>query len=180
MRRIIVNALAIALLFALIPSARAGQRLVSTMGNVSAVSAAAGYYLRPVSGVSQTFIAGDEAPAQLFEIVRPNNERISIGRLHTSCSCVQLEASKSTFEAGEPALLTLRNVRPTPPNGQGYALYVQIVSPVRATLRQDTFVQSDRFRSPAPTTVRHSYEYAAPAVGPMNRINYQEQSWYRY
>ena len=178
MRRLLAYALAITVLFAL-PSP-AGQRLVSTMGNVSAVSAAGGYFLRPVSGVSQAFISGDEAPAQLFEIVRPNNQPISIGRLHTSCSCVQLEAAKSTFEAGEPAILTLRNVRPTPPNGQGYALYVQIVAPVRATLRQDTFVQSDQFRSPAPTMTMHGYDYPAAAPAPVNRIDYQEQSWYRY
>ncbi len=121
--------------------------MVSTMGNVNAVMEERGFRLVPVSEV---YVSGDESPARVYEIIRPNNERITIGRLNTSCSCVQLEAEKSVFQRGERALVTLRNVRATPPNGQNYAFYVQVTSPIRTTLRADLFIQSDRFLQAQP------------------------------
>lgn len=124
----------------------AGQALVSSMGNVNAVMEANGFRIVPVYDMIQVASSSDQAQPQVFEIIRPGAERIAIGRMNTSCSCVQLEATKPVFERGERAFLTLRNVRETPPNGQHYAFYVQIVSPIRTTLRADTFVQSDRFR----------------------------------
>lgn len=130
--------------------AAAGQGLVSTMANVDAVSEKGGFYLAPASGFTAAYVYGDEAPPQVFEIIRPRNARFSIGRLHTSCSCVQVETAKTTYEQGERAFLVLRNIRATPPNGQNYAIYAQIVSPIRTTLRIDTFMQSDRYRGNAP------------------------------
>lgn len=142
--------------------AGAGQAVVSTMANVPAVSSSRGFYIAPVTDVRHVGIAGDETHPQVFEIIRPRGEAIAIGRLHTSCSCVQLETYKSRYGSGERAFITLRNVRPTPPDGQMYAFYVQIVSPQRATLRYDTFVRSDRFqpRQVYPTT------YAPTAYAP--------------
>ncbi|MDR1744415.1 MAG: VOC family protein, partial [Planctomycetota bacterium] len=69
--------------------------------------------------------------------------------LFTSCSCIQLESQKRSFAVGERAILTLRNIRPTPTAGQMYAVFVQVTSPVRTTLRFDTFVQSGS-SSPTP------------------------------
>lgn len=116
-----------------------------------------GFQIVPVTNVNVNYIPGDESAPQVFEIIRPYNEPFTIGRLNTSCSCVQLEAQKSTFSRGERAFVTLRNVRATPPNGQNYAFYVQINSPVRATLRHDFFLQSDRFRGQQPTYTNYSY-----------------------
>jgi predicted lactoylglutathione lyase len=65
---------------------------------------------------------------------------------------VQLVSSQKTFAAGEQVVLELRNVRPTPPAGQIYALYVQVTSPIRATLRYDTFLKSSQFIHPEPPT----------------------------
>ena len=123
--------------------ADAGQVRSSTTRGLSAVTSANGFSLRPVGTGGQYY--GDLAPTQLFEIVRPSNQRISIGRLFTSCTCVVLEADKTTFEPGEPAIVRLRNIHATPPQGQMYAVYVQLNSPIRTVLRHDTFVRSSQF-----------------------------------
>lgn len=140
--------------------------VVSTMANVDAVSEAGGFYLVPVHGYSAVRVAGEEAPAQVFEVIRPRGEGFSIGRLHTSCTCVQVETPKSAYANGERAFLVLRNFRATPPNGQNYAIYAQIVSPIRTTLRVDTFVQSDRYRAGNSLRVAHAPSYQSDAYGP--------------
>jgi hypothetical protein len=126
-------------------SAQSADTLVSTMRNVNAVMEARGFRIIPAPDLSGDQPLGDEAPVFAVEIVRPRGERITINRLFTSCSCVQLEADKQTFEEGERAVLRFRNILPTPPAGQIYAMYVQVTSPIRTTLRYDTFVQSARF-----------------------------------
>ncbi len=116
-----------------------------------------GFQIVPVRDVQVNYIPGDESAPRVYEIIRPYNEPFTIGRLNTSCSCVQLEAPKSTFARGERAFVTLRNVRATPPNGQNYSIFVQINSPVRTTLRHDLFLQSDRFRSQQPAYTNVAY-----------------------
>lgn len=128
-------------------TAQAGQ-LVSSMRNVSAYRDYAGYYISPIT---TTVIPGDYAPAQVFELVRPSLGKISLGRLFTSCTCIQLSADKKTFGYGEQVLFTLRNVRPT--NGKTYPFYVQVTSPIRATLRYDAYVISDQFVVAPPVEV---------------------------
>ncbi len=116
--------------------------LVSSMRNVSAVAEAHGFRLNPAYDSAQPIGAGDLAAPQAFEILRPDGKPLVIGRMFTSCTCIQLEAPKRSFAQGERAVFQLRNIKPTPLNGQIYAMYVQIVSPIRTTLRFDTFVQS--------------------------------------
>ncbi len=126
-------------------SAQAGDSpVVSTMRNVNAVSQSRGYYILP-AGISPEGSTGSLAPIQTFEVIRPESGAFTIGRLYTSCTCVQLQAPKRSFAAGERAVLELKNVRPTPVNGQMYAVYIQITKPVRVTLRYDTYVQSSQF-----------------------------------
>ncbi len=110
---------------------------------LNAVAQAQGFHLQPVGTMPQG--AGDLAPVQLVEIVRPGNQAIRIGRLFTSCVCVSLEADSNYFAAGQPAILRLRNVKATPQAGQMYAMYVQITSPVNTTLQLNTFVRSAMF-----------------------------------
>ncbi len=121
----------------------AERALVSTMRNVNAVMEAQGFRINPAFEHSGFTVEGELAPVQTFEIMRPDGKAFNIGRLYTSCTCIQLESPKRSFAQGERALLQLHNIRPTPVNGQIYAIYVQITSPVRTTLRFDTFVQSD-------------------------------------
>ncbi len=142
----------VALIATLAVPVMAAAPMVSSMAQANGVSSYMGYQLVPAPQAGTRFIAGDEAPAQQFELLRPINDRVTIGRIFTSCSCIQVEAPKRTYEPGERIFLTLRNVRPTPPQGQMYAFYVQVASPVRTTLRQDLFMQSDRFRQAQPVS----------------------------
>jgi hypothetical protein len=144
-RRLSGAAIAAAILFSVDFSALSGEALVSTMRNVNAVMESRGFRIIPAPDLSGDQPFGDEAPVFAVEIVRPKGEKITISRLFTSCSCVRLEADKQTFDEGERAVLRLRNVLPTPPAGQIYAMYVQVTGPIRTTLRYDTFVQSTRF-----------------------------------
>lgn len=168
MRRIML--LAVVLLIPAATATAAQRALVSSMKKVRAVTESRGYFIVPAHESAGRVIPGDEAPTQAFEIVRPSSSRVTLGRLFTSCSCIQLESPKATFEKGERIVLTLRNVRPTPPGGQTYAVYVQLTSPVRATLRYDTFVQSDRFVASKPAAVAevpapHNAGHSEPEAG---------------
>ena len=119
-------------------------QVVSTMSRaIPAVMQQNGFQLVPAGSAGQ--FRGDLAPVQTFEIVRPGNQPVTIGRLFTSCSCVRLESPRMSYQPGEPAVVHLRNIKATPPGGQNYAIYVQITSPIRTTLRYDTFVQSSQF-----------------------------------
>lgn len=136
-----------------------GEAVVSTMQNVSAYFQYGGYSIEPLDTVT---IAGDHGPAQRFRIARPSNGGFSIGRLYTSCTCIQVSMDKRSFGWGETAVLTVRNVLPT--NGNTYPFYVQITSPIRVTLRYDTYVISDRFVVPPPVIVQP--EETLPAAEP--------------
>ncbi len=136
--------------------AAADQGLASTMGTVPAAANVSGFYIAPATDYLVTVIPGDEAAPKLFEIIRPNSEPFSIGRLLTSCSCVRLESYKTSFGPGERAFLTLRNIRPTPPTGRNYAFFVQLIAPERATLRYDVYVISDRFLEQPPRYAAYS------------------------
>ncbi|MCD8351170.1 MAG: hypothetical protein LUC93_11230 [Planctomycetaceae bacterium] len=138
------------LLFALVTAslATAGQGLVSTKKNVSAYMEFNGYHLTPIGKME---IPGDQSAAQLFEVTRPGMGPITLGRLFTSCTCIQATAEKRKFARGETVTIMLRNVRPT--TGQTYPFYVQVTSPIRATLRYDTWVISDQFVVAPPVVV---------------------------
>lgn len=127
-----------------------GEAVVSTMRNVSAYFQYGGFSIAPVD---TTPAAGDYGPAQRFQIVRPSSGGFSIGRLYTSCTCIQVSTDKRSFGHGETAMLTVRNVLPT--SGNTYPFYVQITGPIRATLRYDTYVVSDRYAVSAPVVVSH-------------------------
>lgn len=131
----------------------AAQKVVSTMKKVPAVDEAGGYFITPALDLPSMLYPGDESASQSFEILGPSASGISIGRIFTSCSCIQVEASKRSFASGERATFTMRNVKPTTPGGQMYSIFIQVTSPVRATLKYDTFVQSDRFLGQSPVVV---------------------------
>lgn len=135
--------LAVVSLAALVATLGAAGEIQSTMRNVSSgVYEAQGYQLSPAYDVQVASTARDLATPQAFELFRPDDRAVTIGRMFTSCSCIQLETTKRTFEPGERILFQLHNVRATPTNGQVYAIFVQLTKPVRTTLRIDTFVQT--------------------------------------
>jgi predicted lactoylglutathione lyase len=120
----------------------AGEEIVSSMRNVNAIADAGGFSIAPAYQSGGETPAGDYAPVQIFEIVRPAGRAVAIGRLFTSGREIRVEAAKRRFDPGEQALLTLRNIEPTPPTGQVFTIYVQVVMPLRVTLKYDVFVQS--------------------------------------
>lgn len=119
------------------------QMVSTTARGLNAVTQAGGFMIQSAGTAPASY--SDLAPQQLLEIVRPGNRPFTIGRMFTSCTCVRLEADARSYGAGERAVLRLRNVVATPPSGQNYAVYVQITSPIKATLRYDTFMQSSQF-----------------------------------
>ena len=132
-------------MFAAHSSQAAESALKSTMRNVNAVAQTKGYYITPAPDKSGAQPDGVLAPIQAFELIRPGMGPITISRLYTSCTCVNLISPQRSFAKGERAILELHNVRATPINGQIYAIYIQVSGAVRATLRYDTFVQSSQF-----------------------------------
>lgn len=134
---------AVALLFILAVSTIGAGEIISVMRNVNAVGEYQGFRINPAYDSAAPGTPEDLAPVQAFEILRPQGRAVTLGRLYTSCTCVRLEAPKRSFGPNERVILQLRNVQPTPLNGQVYAIYIQITSPVNTTLRFDTFVQSN-------------------------------------
>ena len=139
-------ALPLSILIAL--SAAAGDGMASTVRNTNAVMEANGFRLLPAFDGGGRIEAEDLSPPQALEVIRPDDRPLTIGRLFTSSRDIRLEAAKRTFAAGERALLTLRNVSPTPPEGQIYTVYVQLAAPMRTTLKFDAFIQSQMVKAP--------------------------------
>lgn len=149
-----------ALLFLAAVGAAHAASAASPVAGAGSAAGDRGFFIVPVYDVRAIRTAADSGQPQIFEIIRPNGAPITLGRLNTSCSCVQLEAEKREYAQGERAFLILRNVRATPPDGRMYAFYVQIAAPIATTLRADTFVRSDRFQHAPPVrTVRRSPIY---------------------
>ncbi len=74
----------------------------------NAVMEHSGFFLTPVGTEPEG--EGDLAPPQLFELVRPNDQPITIGRLYTSCVCVALEAEKSSYAQDEKVVFARRGM----------------------------------------------------------------------
>lgn len=140
--------LIVTLLFLIASNVFAAQPIRSTMKTVDSVYLGGGYFIIPAENSNGAYY--DLASSLAFEIIRPNEDPLTLGRLHTSCSCITLETEKSSFGKGEQAIFHVRNVEPTPPEGQTYAFFIQITAPIRITLRYDVFVKTgDVINTPA-------------------------------
>ena len=84
---------------------------------------------------------GDATPSQWFEIVRPGNGPLRIGRMSTTCVCIRARAPKRRIEAGERALVEVRTVSRPPVNNIIYGLYLNLLEPERLTLDVDVPVR---------------------------------------
>lgn len=132
---------------------------VSTQNNIGGYFEYAGFTIVP-AGDAVPARSGDLSAARAFEILRPGQQAFTVGRLYTSCNCFQIEIGKKRFMAGERAIVTLRNVRPT--TGRNYPFYIQIGSPLRVVLRHDAYIISDQYAASA------AVPEAAPAIaGPV-------------
>lgn len=136
--------LLVAFIVSFTPSGARAQdgSLVSTMGLDIGVESADGIRIVPAPDIHTGVYTQDLAPPQVFELIRPDNGPVSIGRLMTSCTCLSASMEKRNFGAGERAVLTVRNIKATPAEGATYAVFVQVTSPVQQTLQLDLFVKS--------------------------------------
>jgi hypothetical protein len=109
---------------------------------ISAGTAAAGDSIRllPALDVPPGIHANDVAPSQWFEIVRPANGPLRIGRLTTTCGCIMARAPKRRVPAGERALIEVRTLTRPPINHITYGMYVSVLEPEKLTLDIDVTV----------------------------------------
>jgi len=127
-----------------------------------AVTVQGGMSLAPASDVAVQDYAGDVGPAQVFEVVRPLDQPLTLGRVHTSCTCVKLSSEKTSFAAGERALITMRVVD-HPVAGNVYMIDVEVRAPIRTTFRRQVFPTEHPSTSVIPTPAAKPVE-PAPAV----------------
>ncbi len=96
--------------------------------------------LVPATDIPPGFHPGDAAPSQWFEVVRPGNAAIRIGRISATCTCVGVRIPKRTYDAGERVLLEARTVTKPPRNDLTYGIYVNIVEPVQTVVDADVTI----------------------------------------
>lgn len=126
----------------------AGERqpeLVSDFDMIfSAVAAVDGIRLVKAEDVPGNVYTEDCGPSQVLEIIRPNQAPIQVGRLTTSCSCLQATMARRDYGHGERAFIEVRNITPTVPDGATYLVFAQLTGPYKETLQFDLFAKSDR------------------------------------
>ncbi len=93
--------------------------------------------LVPALDVPPGIHPGDAAPSQWFEVVRPGDAALQIGRLSATCTCVGVRIPKRNYAAGERVLIEARTVTKPPRNNLTYGIYVNIVQPVQTVVDAD-------------------------------------------
>ncbi len=96
--------------------------------------------LVPATDIPPGFHPGDATPSQWFEVVRPGNAAIRIGRISATCTCVGVRIPKRFYEAGERVLLEARTVTKPPRNDLTYGIYVNVVEPVQTVVDADVTI----------------------------------------
>ena len=89
-----------------------------------------------VTDVTPADYPEDKGPAQVFEIIRPENAPLTLGRLSLSCTCIEVstEGGKTSFEADERVLITVRQVKDAPKGGAVFTMTAQVLTPKAAIL----------------------------------------------
>lgn len=138
-------ALLFLLIAALCPAGERQPELVSDFEMIfSAVAAVDGIRLVKADDVPGNVYTEDCGPSQVLEIIRPNQGAIHVGRLMTSCACLQATLAKREYAAGERAFIEVRNVKPTVAGGATYLVFAQLTAPHKETLQFELFAKSDR------------------------------------
>jgi hypothetical protein len=108
----------------------------------NAIAAIVGIRVVAAGDIQGNSYTEDYGPAQVLEIIRPDQGPITVGRLMTSCSCLRATMEKRAFGQGERAFIEVRNVRATPPDGATYLVFARLNQPYQATLQHELFVKS--------------------------------------
>lgn len=124
------------------PSYGAGSTFGQTADITSAsASDAASFKLVPAPDVPPGVHANDAGPSQWYEIIRPGNGPIRIGRVNSTCVCVGVRVPNRFVAAGERALIEARMVTRSQVSNVTYGIYVSILEPVQTMVDADITVQ---------------------------------------
>jgi hypothetical protein len=102
--------------------------------------AAGGFQLVPAYDIPSTR-TNDAAPAQWFEIKRPGDGPIRIGRVSSSCVCIGVRVPNRFIAQGERALVEARVLTRPPANNLTYVIGVNIIEPRSEMLSADVTVR---------------------------------------
>lgn len=83
----------------------------------------------------------DALPSQWFEIIRPGNAPIRIGRVSSTCVCVSPRVPSRFVGQGERALIEARIVQRPARNNLTYGIFVNVVEPVTQTVDSDITIR---------------------------------------
>ncbi len=83
----------------------------------------------------------DALPSQWFEIIRPGNAPIRIGRVSSTCVCVSPRVPNRLVGQGERALIEARILQRPPRNNLTYGIIVNVVEPVTQTIDSDITIR---------------------------------------
>ncbi len=114
---------------------------VVTSAPIGATEMAGEFRLVPAPDVPSSDRPNDAAPSQWFEIVRPGNGPIRIGRVSSSCVCVSVRVPNRFIGAGERALVEARIVSRPPMNNLTYGIFVSVLEPVNTMLDADVTIR---------------------------------------
>lgn len=119
--------------------------LVPTYGSPETVAAmtspltpaVGGYQLVPAPDIPPRSHPNDAGPSQWFEILRPGNGPIRIGRVSSTCVCVGVRVPNRHIAAGERALIEARTLTRPPARNLTYGIYVNVEEPEKTVLDAD-------------------------------------------
>ena len=109
----------------------------SVAGQTVANMGAREFKLVPALDVPPGNHPNDAGPSQWFEVVRPDNGPVRIGRMSSTCVCVGVRIPKRQYAAGERILIEARMLSKPPRNNLTYGIYVNIVEPTQTVVDAD-------------------------------------------
>jgi hypothetical protein len=117
------------------------QPVYTTAAVTAAPMSANSIQLVPALDVPPGNRPNDAAPSQWFEIVRPGNGPIRIGRVNSTCVCVGVRVPNRYIAAGERALIEARILSRPPANNLTYGIYVNVLEPQNVMLDTDVTIR---------------------------------------
>ncbi|MDR1744524.1 MAG: hypothetical protein LBS30_02090 [Planctomycetota bacterium] len=96
--------------------------------------------LVPAPDVPPGIHPNDAGPSQWFEIIRPGNGPLRIGRVSATCVCVGVRVPNRFIAAGERALVEARILTRPKVNNLTYGIYVNIAEPAQTVVDADVTI----------------------------------------
>lgn len=96
--------------------------------------------LVPATDIPSGIHPNDAGPSQWFEILRPGNGPIRIGRVSSTCVCVGVRVPNRHIAAGQRALIEARTLTRPPVRNVTYGIYVNVEEPEKTVLDADVTI----------------------------------------